>query len=423
MRKKFSIIFLIVALIVLVGSLAWSGYVLYREYTGLSANAETRFLSLKSQIEQGFKQYGGTKSEAFSRSMKQKLSEYPRLQALIIYSHDTGVEYLISRDASYIVSTGISKGSENPLPQLNYNRFTDQIFRTNLDIPGLQGMAADSVFTILDRTEVFRATRTSLIIVVVLLIVTIILLFLPSGSERETVPAETGETISASTEAHLPAPDTTGADQSAGPASNPAESNKTEAPEEESSLSSNGSLFSPRTGLVWESHLKQRLTLELERAASFDQDMTLALLCTQGGADDLERFRKIISEMLSHFAFQDMTFEYGKEGAAALLPNTDLDEAITRITDFLPTLKPITEVPGRTITLSCGLSSRNGRLISGERLLKEAVAAVDRASETEGNNIIGFRSDPDKYRDFVSKSTEDEEPKEEKAEEETASQA
>jgi hypothetical protein len=47
------------------------------------------------------------------------------------------------------------------------------------------------------------------------------------------------------------------------------------------------------------------------------------------------------------------------------------------------------------------VSSRNGRLLSGKQLIKEATNSLSKAMEEKKSCVIGFRSDPTKYRQFV----------------------
>lgn len=106
--------------------------------------------------------------------------------------------------------------------------------------------------------------------------------------------------------------------------------------------------------------------------------------------------------MLKHFLFQDMLFEYGRNGFSVILPNTELDAAIKEAEAFRDGVctKKISNC-----TLSAGLSSRNGRLINGSRLINEASAALGKAMNDSGSKIIAFRSDPEKYRQFIASRT------------------
>jgi hypothetical protein len=55
-------------------------------------------------------------------------------------------------------------------------------------------------------------------------------------------------------------------------------------------------------------------------------------------------------------------------------------------------------VEGRGRTVSVGVSSRGGRLIEALTLLEEAETALAKASREGGNQVIGFRADPARFR-------------------------
>ena len=48
-----------------------------------------------------------------------------------------------------------------------------------------------------------------------------------------------------------------------------------------------------------------------------------------------------------------------------------------------------------------GISTRSIRIVSGERLFNEALAAVEHAKNEEDSPIIAFRVDVEKYRQFL----------------------
>ncbi|MDR0641743.1 MAG: hypothetical protein LBG07_04700, partial [Treponema sp.] len=53
------------------------------------------------------------------------------------------------------------------------------------------------------------------------------------------------------------------------------------------------------------------------------------------------------------------------------------------------------------IDLRFGISSRSGRLIDAERIMLEAREALKRAAEDNASHIVAFKSDPEKYRQYV----------------------
>ena len=153
------------------------------------------------------------------------------------------------------------------------------------------------------------------------------------------------------------------------------------------------SLYNPDSGLGWEHFLEERLSLELERAASFDQDLVLIIL-RNNDENSWDQFTSLVKEK---FSYSDLVFEAGKNEMAIIDPNKDLDESISDIQNFL---KGLETSLGHNAT-SAGLSSRNGRLISGSRLIREAATSLNKTDQE--NPIVGFRSDPERFREFLGK--------------------
>jgi len=157
------------------------------------------------------------------------------------------------------------------------------------------------------------------------------------------------------------------------------------------------SLYNPDNGLGWEHFLEERLSLELERAASFDQDLVLILIRNSKlSAESLEQLTVLLKEK---YSFSDMVFEAGPNQYAIIDPNKDLDESIVEIQDFLKKLEETINDASTT----AGLSSRNGRLISGNRLIREVSSTLNKADSD--NPIVGFRSDPERFREFLGKNS------------------
>ena len=138
-----------------------------------------------------------------------------------------------------------------------------------------------------------------------------------------------------------------------------------------------------------------RISNELKRAASFDQDMTLAIIKVPDEiiASGRHSFEKLLNET---FPYSDLIFNYAPSLYGLIIPNTDIDKGITAVRDF-------DQNTATRFTILYGLSSRNGRLVEGEVLFREASAAIKKAEKEKDANIIGFRPDPAKYREFLTK--------------------
>ncbi|MBN2658804.1 MAG: hypothetical protein JXR86_17250 [Spirochaetales bacterium] len=155
------------------------------------------------------------------------------------------------------------------------------------------------------------------------------------------------------------------------------------------------SLYSPKSGVGWEDFIEERVNFELERAASDDQDLVLGIIQCDSLSE--ENYRIFADRLKEDFNYPDMIFEYKDKGFALIVPNSDLDKALRTLEAF--TGKEQDEYGD----INVGISSRNGRLITGGRIFMEAENALHKAIEDPEKNIVGFRSDPDKFRDFLSK--------------------
>jgi len=167
-------------------------------------------------------------------------------------------------------------------------------------------------------------------------------------------------------------------------------------------------LFTPRGNIGWESYTHDRLNSELHRCASFEQDLVFLVMEFR----NIEKisnglYRQFADEAVSFFAMRDLIFEKGEKGLSVIIPSVDLEQGIAKSEEFHS--KIITELPEffrKTNTdpgteLCIGLSSRSGRLIEAERLMLEAARALEKALGDPVSPIMAFKSDPEKYREFI----------------------
>jgi len=158
-------------------------------------------------------------------------------------------------------------------------------------------------------------------------------------------------------------------------------------------------LYSQRSGLGWEEYIKDRLDSEIHRCSAAENDLVLIMMNFRGIADD-ETFKKAADETVSFFSSRDLVFEYGQSGIAVIIPGTDLEAGITKSENFYKRSKE--KLPDSIADgLRIGMSSRAGRLINADRLLLETREALKRAGNDSASAIIAFKSDPDKYREYI----------------------
>lgn len=143
--------------------------------------------------------------------------------------------------------------------------------------------------------------------------------------------------------------------------------------------------------------LIDRLTSELQRSAAFDLD--LVLLIIKSPAEIPSDYYAIMTDRIRNsYMFHDLIYEYQNDGLALIFPDMDLEQGI-RKSESLLSKCIVEDYPN--IQINMGLASRNGRLLEGERLIKEADGALRKAMDSGESTIMAFRTDPNLYRKFI----------------------
>jgi hypothetical protein len=164
-------------------------------------------------------------------------------------------------------------------------------------------------------------------------------------------------------------------------------------------------LYSVR-GIGWESYTMDRLESELHRCASFEEDLVFIVMETRRSKLGEESFRELAGEAIKFFTQKDLIFEKGEQGMAMIIPALNLDQGIAKSEEFRNRIQnSMIDSSGTPPDLCIGLSSRTGRLVEAERLVFEASQALAKAMDDPESPIIAFRSDPEKYRQFISKNS------------------
>ncbi|MBP5603095.1 MAG: GGDEF domain-containing protein [Treponema sp.] len=158
-------------------------------------------------------------------------------------------------------------------------------------------------------------------------------------------------------------------------------------------------LFSPDTGFGWESYLLTRLENELNRATASELDLALFIIKLDGIGRKNPIMKKICEYLTVEFQFKDLLFEYKDDSICGIKISMNIDNAITFAEKLVDDIKKMAadEAP---VILS-GVTTRGIRMVTGERLLKEADEAVKHAAEDVKCPVVGFRADAIKYRKFI----------------------
>jgi len=330
----------------------------------------------------------------------------PSLLLVSVYERDSGVRWRIPARSDYLPA----RENEAAIPQPSYPPQSAYLLAAPLssDISGR--LAVDALYSVLPQQAVFVAFRDAALGLGLLLVILLFVILLdPTRTRGQPVPSPDEEACAED-------PSLEGCDSIySSPLDDdfdiPALSPEVEArlPEEESLESKArdaaagggpGGLFSPLSGLGWESYLEARLDSELSRSASFEQDLSLLLILQDGLSPDKAAYLTLAGAIGDFFSFRDLAFERGPDGFAVILPNIDAEHGLRMAEEFLR--KATALLPGGSPNpIFMGLSSRAGRLVDAARLGHEAGAALERAKTEAGSHIVAFRPDPDRYRIYL----------------------
>ena len=386
MSKKASLFFTVFGITVLIAIIAVFSLRVYFERKANAAENRENFKTLENTVASSYLAKGNFSHAFFSESMRQFIEKHPAYLSVVVYSAE-GPHYIYAEDPNLLAFPADNHLLDwDGAPIFTIRPFFEEVLSSEISIPNRQGTFLSAVTVILPQTSLFLFIRDTIIAAAGLLVLTIIFIAVyPFMRERPANKRSNHEPLerrpSASSD-HIPEP--------LAPVRQ-----KPDCVEEKEPSSG---LFSPETGLGWQQYLDSRLSFELRRSASYDQDLVLALFRGEGLQKRSSEYVRTAKFLLQHFLFQDMLFEYGQNGFAVILPNTELDEAIKEAETFI---ENVCEKNVSGCIFSVGISSRNGRLINGNRLITEASMALSKAFNDPDNKIIAFRSDPEKYRQYI----------------------
>ena len=316
----------------------------------------------------------GFVDQRFEEIMKNALNDCTRLEALIIVGLDR--DCAVEKQKDYAVSW-----ANNTPKFINRFSFSNHEYYRPVPIRGLHGVNIRAVASAFDNNDITKILKETLLIIMAGFIISFFtMLFQILLGKKETVPAS-----SRSSDSVIYASSDSDYDEFG---------TENRAPK---------GLYSPRSGLGWEEYIKDRLDSELHRCSSSEQDLTFVLIEFTDLTNE-RMLKKSAEEAVSFFTAKDLLFEYGRWGIAALLPGAGLEATISKSEKFYKIMmekfpRGYNHPPGIYI----GLTSRSGRLLNAGRLMLEAGEALKKAKTDPKSPIIAFKSDPEKYRQFISK--------------------
>lgn len=169
----------------------------------------------------------------------------------------------------------------------------------------------------------------------------------------------------------------------------------------------NKEVFSENTDTEEEKSCKKTQPIEnleakceeaLVKAAENGSDLAVLIIKVNSSENEIS-LEQIESIFDSDFAQNALVFSDESNLFTVLLENTGLDDAMTVAKEIFEDFSEKLADAGQKVTI--GLSSKNGRTVSSERLLTEAREAQKHAATEPDSPIIAFRASPEKYNDYI----------------------
>lgn len=160
----------------------------------------------------------------------------------------------------------------------------------------------------------------------------------------------------------------------------------------------NKNIYSEITGISKEISLATKLENDLVHATSSEQDLSLFIVKIPGLLYSSEETKQIVNILLQQFLYRDTIFEFENDGFAVIKSDMTIEAAEEKADLIYKNIQELhLEIPA-----FIGISSRSIRMLSAERLIKEAKEALNHAIEAKDESpIIGFHVDVEKYREYI----------------------
>ena len=139
--------------------------------------------------------------------------------------------------------------------------------------------------------------------------------------------------------------------------------------------------------------LIEELTAAITETAVAEEDLTLLLI----HATDIPHNQQIIHLLRATLDRIHKIFIFNKDTLGLIIFYAPLDQAMQIASTIYDEIHGLLD-PSVKRSLGIGLTTRAGRLIPAPRMIEEAAAAIDKATEEGSDPIVAFRVNPDKYR-------------------------
>ena len=403
MKKTFSVVYTVFVVAALLCIIAFFGWKTYQSRAVRISDFVARTDDYTPRLSESLADNRDVDTEV---AIAEKLmADDPSLIAIQIYSHDDGLRLSVVKSvASEFSRTPIADSERfDGFPaSIRYHKVSKSMRLTDM-----QGLEVTYVSATLSGAEIRNNLMIILITVVGLFAITLVLILIkPRGPRAETDENETSDyqsgeispsddyrtdastSMSGDDEFNLPDFDPADRIDDNDLLGNSPEFSESMLMEDDFDLPDLDDIPNDTAGAssIPGNEIISRLELELERAASFNQDLSLLIFTGRSNTDEHIR---------SSYTYKDLVFTLDSGNVAVIEINKDLDTSLSITEDFIR--NHIDRTGGRSMRV--GIASRNGRLISADRLFNEAENALRKTDEAK--NIVAFRSDPEKYREYL----------------------
>ena len=415
MNNRFSWIFLAASGAFFVFIVGLTGYRIEDARRHNAAAARESAASLAAKVRSLADTTGSVQSPLFKNAMRSVFDSEARLMLVSLHTPQDGIVYLVTKSRTALKDPATITPQWRGTPTYQVNRGSELLLSSGLESTA-PGLTMDTLFVIMGRDDLYPVVRDDLYFFLAFLLVFGVAILIVMSIEQDTgpgsaaarggaagpsqggwgaaAPSQVERTDSTRTASRMSTAAAGQGSEAAGSADASAGA-RTEAPAR--------GLISPRTGLVWAEHLEPRLKAELDRAAASDSDISVAQLRIDEPFVDSRlpmAYIGIARVLKESFPLGDLIFESGDDSFTMVLPDTDVDAAVRQLDEIRRKLAA-QPVEGRTRALSIGVTSRGGRLIDEAVLREEARVAVAKAAREGGNQVVGFRADPARFRETL----------------------
>jgi len=383
---------------------------------------EAQFRAVVRSLGEAYRE-GKAPASAATREIVTEHLEAPRgPRVFAVYSYDTGLEYLWTYSPAYIRTSPRANVAVPGLPSFSYNDLTEGQLSRSVEGHDEEAWIVEAIYPLLLGSDFFIPLRDSLVALVafaaLMLIIALIASFrqrraegpggyaaarthaAPGQTRRSSEPTGRGTPHPARAESldefdfdldhELPPAEQRERDLGRPPgheAHEPPRYPDGSRPAAHAAAAATAAAPAPGEPTP----LAQRVGEAVERTAAEGENLVLALLQFPEAAE-LRGIERVFDREV-----EVCDLENGRY--AVLIPDQDVRGAFQRFERFQA---HHAEQTGRYDhpAPSVGITARNGRLVSGDRLITEARVALQRA-ENEPRRIVGFSADPDRFRNYI----------------------